>query len=132
MNENLESTVRSSKKMVSTCGSEAKERLLTQVREEPLKTLSIVLAGSIVISVLVGYGISRMEKNSRRERLIEEWMREVTNWIGQNGRKIAAPIKEGLEATKSAVGEASQASARAGRQLQPFFEKQKRSFLNLF
>jgi hypothetical protein len=132
MNENFESTVESSRKTVSDFGTQAKERLLTQVREEPAKTLSIVLAGAVVLSVLLGYCLSRMEKTSKRERLVEDWMREATDWINQNGRKIAAPIKEGLEATKSAVEGAAQSSARAGRQMQPFFEKQKRSFLNLF
>jgi hypothetical protein len=132
MNENFESTVESSRKMVSDFGAQTKERLLTQVRAEPAKTLSIVLAGSVVLSVLLGYCLSRMEKNSRRERLVEDWMREVTTWIGQNGRKIAIPIKEGLEATKSAVEEVANSSVRAGRQVQPFFKKQKRSFLNLF
>ena len=99
MNKNFESTVESSRKAVSDFGAQAKERLLTQVRAEPAKTLSLVLAGSVVLSVLLGYCLSRMEKNSRRERLVEDWMREVTNWIGQHGRKIAVPIKEGLEAT---------------------------------
>jgi hypothetical protein len=132
MNENFESTVESSRKTVSDFGTQAKERLLTQVRAEPAKTLSIVLAGAVVLSVLLGYCLSRMEKTSKRERLVEDWMREATDWINQNGRKIAAPIKEGLEATKSAVEGAAQSSARAGRQMQPFFEKQKRSFLNLF
>ncbi len=132
MNENFESTVESSRKTVSDFGTQAKERLLTQVRAEPAKTLSIVLAGSVILSVLLGYCLSRMEKTSKRERLMEDWMREATDWINQNGRKIAAPIKEGLEATMSAVEGAAQSSARAGRQVQPFFEKQKRSFLNLF
>jgi hypothetical protein len=132
MNENFESTVESSRKTVSDFGTQAKERLLTQVRTEPAKTLSIVLGGAVVLSVLLGYCLSRMEKTSKRERLVEDWMREATDWINQNGRKIAAPIKEGLEATKSAVEGAAQSSARAGRQMQPFFEKQKRSFLNLF
>jgi hypothetical protein len=132
MNENFESTVESSRKMASDFGTQAKEKLLTQVRAEPARTLSIVLAGSVVLSVLLGYCLSRMEKTSRRERLVEDWMREATDWIGQNGRKIAVPIKEGLEATKSAVEGAAQSGVRAGRQVQPFFEKQKRSFLNLF
>jgi hypothetical protein len=132
MNENFESTVESSRKVVSDFGAQAKERLLTQVRAEPAKTLTIVLAGSVVLSVLLGYCLSRMEKNSRRERLVEDWMREATNWIGQHGRKIAVPIKEGLETTRSAVEDAAHSTVRAGRQVSPFFKKQKRSLLNLF
>jgi hypothetical protein len=56
-------------------------------------------------------------------------MKEVTDWIRQNGRKIASPIHDGVEATKSAVGDVSNSTAK---QWLPFFEKQKRSFLNLF
>jgi hypothetical protein len=59
-------------------------------------------------------------------------MQEVTNWIRGHGEKMAAPIRGGLAATKSAVEDISNSSAKAGRQLHPFFEKQKRSFLKLF
>ena len=59
-------------------------------------------------------------------------MQEVTNWIGRHGRKIAAPIRGSLEATKSAVEEAANSGARTGRQVHPFFEDLKRSFLHLF
>jgi len=60
---------------------------------------------------------------------MEDWMQEVANWIREHGRKIAAPIKGGLEATKSAVEEVSHSDAW---HVYPFFKKQKRSFLNLF
>jgi hypothetical protein len=59
-------------------------------------------------------------------------MAMAATWIREHGRKIAAPIREGLEATKSAVEEASHSSARVGRQLHPFLKKQKGPFLNLF
>ena len=122
----------SSGKTISALGARAKEKLLTQVKQEPVKTLLIILAGSILASFLLGYGISRMEEESRRRRLVEDWMQEITNWIRGHGRMITAPMKGGLEATKSAVEELSRSSARAKGHLQPFFEKQKRSFLNLF
>ncbi len=132
MNEIFEPAVDSSTKTVSALGTKAKQRLLTQVRQKPNMTFSAILAGSILFSVLLGYRISRMQEESKRQRLMEDWMRELMKWIRQNGRKIADPIKGGLEATKSAVEEVSHSSARAGRQVQPFFEQQKRSFLNLF
>ena len=132
MNEVFEPTVESFRKSVAELGTQARERFSAQVKREPAKTLSILLGGAILVSVLVGYGISRMEEESRRDRLMEDWVREVTNWIRQNGRKMAGPIRGGLEATKSAVEEASSSSAQMGRQLGPFLEKQKRSFLNLF
>jgi hypothetical protein len=129
MNEVFEPTVESFRKSVAELGTQAKERFSAQVKREPVKTLSILLGGAIVVSVLVGYGISRMEEESRRDRLMEDWVREVTNWIGRNGRKIADPIHDGLGATKSAVEDVTHSAAR--RWL-PFLEKQKRSFFNLF
>ena len=132
MNEIFEPAVNSSTKTVSALGARAKQRLLTQVKEKPAKTISIVLAGSILLSVLLGYQISRMQEESKRQRLMEDWMQELMKWIRQNSRKIADPIKVGLEATKSAVEEVSNSSARVRRQVNPFIQKQKRSFLNLF
>jgi hypothetical protein len=132
MSEIFEPAAESSTKKASASVVRAKGMLLAQVRQEPVKTFSIVLAGSILVSVLVGYCISRMEEGSRRQRLMEDWMGEVTNWIRQHGRKIAAPIKGGLEATKSAVEEASHSGTGVGRYVHPFFKKQRRTFLNLF
>jgi hypothetical protein len=129
MNEVFEPTAESFRKSVTELGTQAKERFSAQVKREPAKTLSILLGGAILVSVLVGYGISRMEEESRRDRLMEDWVREVTNWIRRNGRKIADPIHDGLGATKSVVEDVTNSSAR--RWL-PFLEKQKRSFLNLF
>jgi hypothetical protein len=132
MNENFEPAVESLVRTVGELGAQAKDKLTAQVKREPVKTFSLLLAASILVSVLIGYRISRMEEESKRQRFVEDWMQEVTNWIRQNGRKMASPIKGGLEATKSAVQEASNSTAQAGRQLGPFWEKQKRSFLNLF
>jgi hypothetical protein len=129
MNEVFEPQVDTFRKTVSELSTQAKERLTAQVKREPAKTLAIILAGSILVSAAIGYRISLMEQESRRQRLVEDWMKEVTEWIRQNGRKIAAPIQEGVEATKSAAGDFSNSTAR---QWLPFFEKQKRSFLNLF
>jgi len=130
MNEIFEPAVQSSTKTVSALGARAKQSLLTQVRQKP--TFSTILVGSILLSVLLGYRISRVQEESKRQRIMEDWMQEVMKWIRQNGRKFADPIKGGLEATKSAVEEVSNSSARLGRRVHPFVEKQKRSFLNLF
>jgi hypothetical protein len=129
MNEVFEPTAGSLRKTVTELGTQAKERFSAQVKREPAKTFSILLGGAILVSILVGYSISRMEEESRRDRFVEDWMREMTNWIRRNGRKIAEPIQGGLDATKSAVEGVSNSTARHWL---PFLEKQKRSFFNLF
>ena len=137
MSEMFDSTAQepaaeSSGKTSSAFATRAKEKLLTQVKQEPVKTLLIILVGSILTSFLLGYCISRMEEESRRQRLIEGWMQEMTNWIREHGRMIAAPIKGGPEATRSAVEEVSRSGARARGNLHPFFQKQKRTFIKFF
>ena len=137
MSEMFDSTAQvpaaeSSGKTSSPFATRAKEKLLTQVKQEPVKTLLIILVGSVLTSFLLGYCISRMEEESRRQRLIGGWMQEMTNWIREHGRTIAAPIKGGLEATRSAVEEVSRSGARARGHRHPFFQKQQRTFLNFF
>jgi hypothetical protein len=131
MSEILNSSIETSRE-VSAWGAGAKKKLLAQMKQEPAKTFSIILAGSMLVTVLLGYCISRTENKSKRRRLVEDAIREVADWMGDHGRSLAAPLKEGLDATKSAVGDVAHSSARVGRQWQPFLEKQKRSFLNLF
>jgi hypothetical protein len=131
MSEIYDSSLETSRK-ASALGERAKEKLLTRIRQEPTKTFSIILAGSMLVTVLLGYFLSQMEDKSKRRRLMEDKLREVADWIGQHGRSIATPLKEGLDATKTAVEDAAHSSARLGREWQPFVEKQKRSFLNLF
>ena len=129
MNEVFEQQTDTFKKTASQLGVQASDRLSAQLKRDPAKTLAIILGGAVLVSAAIGYRISRMEHESRRQRLFEDWMKEVTDWIRVNGRKIATPLHEGVEATKSAVGDVSNSTAK---QWLPFFEKQKRSFLNLF
>ena len=119
-------------KTIADFGAQAKEKLVTQVKQDPARSITIIIAGSMLAGFLLGYYLSQIEEEKRRHRVIEDSLQELTNWIRQQGSSIVAPIKEGLEATKSVVEEVSQSGARLGRQLQPFFKKQKRSFLNLF
>ncbi len=132
MNQICDPAVDSSKETISAFGVRTKDRVLAHVRQEPVKTFAIVFAGSILVSVLVGYRISRLGEVSKRQRLVENWIREVTDWIGRQGREISVPVKEGFEATKTAVEDFSNSTARVGRRVPSFLEKQKHSFLNLF
>ena len=133
MSETFDPTAQSAAESATTAasafGTQTKEKLLTQAKKEPAKTFLIVLTGSMLTGLLVGYCIARAEAESRRQRLIEDWMREVTDWIREHGSKV---VKGGVEATKSAIEEVSRSGERARGHLQPFFEKQKRSVLNLF
>ena len=94
MKEILESAVDSTKK-ASALGERAKQRLLTHVKQEPARTFSIILAGSVLVSLLIGFQISRMGEESRRQRLLEDGMREVMNWIRLNGEKDSGSAQGG-------------------------------------
>jgi hypothetical protein len=119
-------------KTIAEFGAQAKEKLVTQVQQAPGVSISVIVLGSILSGFLLGYCLSRMEEENKRHRVIEDSLQELANWIRQRSGTIAGPIKEGLEATKSAVEEVSQSGARIGQQLDPLFRKQRRSFLNLF
>jgi hypothetical protein len=67
-----------------------------------------------------------------RQRLIDDRAREVTKRIGQRVGKIANPLKEGYEATRSAAEEFSQSGARLAQQLNSFIKKQKQRFFGYF
>ena len=87
MSEILEPASESLQKTISASGAQAKPGSLAHLRQEPAKTFSIILLASIVVSVLLGYWISRMEEQSRRQRLMEDWMQEVTHWISSPNSK---------------------------------------------
>jgi hypothetical protein len=122
----------SSGKTISACGTTLKEKLLTQAKQEPAIAFLIVLAGSMMTGLLLGYFIFHNQAESRRQRLMEDWMDEVTNWIREHSRDIAAPVKGRLEAARTAVEEVTRRGAQARGRLQAALKKEKRSFLNLF
>jgi hypothetical protein len=83
-------------------------------------------------ALLIGYFVARVQENAKRQRLIDNWMRELNKWMKQHGGMVTNPLKEGFEATRSAVEEASHSGARLAQQFYPFVKKQKRSFFGIF
>ena len=109
-------------------GKEAEEK----IKEKPAGLFATLLVGSIVVSLLIGYFVARVQENVKRQRLIDNWMRELNKWMKQHGGMVTNPLKEGFEATRSAVEEASHSGARLAQQFYPFVKKQKRSFFGMF
>jgi hypothetical protein len=85
-----------------------------------------------VVSLLIGYFVARVHENAKRQRLIDNWMRELNKWMKQHGGMVTDPLKEGFEAARSAVEEASHSGARLAQQFYPFVKKQKRGFFEIF
>ena len=110
----------------------AKENVLATTRQQPALVLSGAFVATILIAVLLGYWRGRVEEASKRQRLFEQLIPEFTKWMRQHGRRFADPIKEGIEATKSAVEDVSRSGVNLQRYIWPIVEKQKRRFSNLF
>jgi hypothetical protein len=127
-----DSNPNSLQKTIAEFGAQAIEKLVTRVKQDPARSIAVIVAGSILSGFLLGYCLSRMEEENRRHRVTEDGLHELIKWIRQRGSTIAVPIKEGLEAVKSAVEEVSQSGARIGRHFPSLFGKQKCSFLSLF
>jgi hypothetical protein len=110
----------------------AKENMLATTRQQPAVALSGAFVATILIAVLLGYWRGRAEEASKRQRFFEQLIPELTKWMRQHGRRFADPIKEGIEATKSAVEDVSRSGVKLQRHIWPIVEKQKRRFSNLF
>src|SRR5262249_6606368 len=102
------------------------------IKEKPVSVFSTLFVSSIVAGLLIGYFCARIREDTRRERLIDEWTRELTKWARERGGKIANPLKESYEATRSAAEEVSQSGVRLAQQLNPLIKKRKRTFFGIF
>lgn len=112
--------------------SQLGENAIGVIKGKPAAVFSMLLVGSLVASLLIGYFIGQARSNARRQRQIEDWTRELTRWVRQHGGKIANPLKEGYEATRSAAEDVSLSGARLAQQLNPFTREQKRKFFGMF
>ena len=109
-----------------------RESVLAGAKEKPGVILSGALVATIILSVLIGYWRGRVEEASRRQRIFEQLIPELTRWMKQYGRRMYEPIREGIETTRSAAEEVTRSGANLQRYLRPIINKQKRRFANLF
>jgi hypothetical protein len=110
----------------------ARESVLTTTKQRPAVVLSGAFVATVLIGLLLGYWMGRVEEASKRQHLLEQLIPEFTKWMKQRGRLLAEPIKEGIEATKSAVEDVSRSGANLQRYIRPIVDKQKRRFSKLF
>jgi hypothetical protein len=109
-----------------------KESVLAGAKEKPAVFLSGAFVATIILSLLIGYWRGRVEEASRRQRIFEQLIPELTKWMKQHGSRLYEPIREGIETTKSAAEEVSRSGANLQRYLRPMIRKQKRKFANFF
>jgi hypothetical protein len=113
-------------------GNQLGKQIEEKIKEKPAGLYPTILVGSIVVSLLIGYFVARVQENAKRQRLIDNWMRELNKWMKQHSGMVTNPLKEGFEATRSAVEEASHSGARLAQQFYPFVKKQKRNLFGIF
>ena len=78
MSEIFEPTPESSTKKAYASGVRAKRKAIGTGTTRTGQDVLNITRGSILRSVLIGYSLSRMEDESRRQRLMEDWMQEAT------------------------------------------------------
>jgi hypothetical protein len=110
----------------------AKESMLAGTKEHPAVIFSGAFVATIIVSLLIGYWRGRVEEASKRQRVLEQLIPELTKWMKQRGRRLAEPIRESIEATRSAAEDVSRSGVNLQRYLRPIISKQKRRFTNLF
>jgi len=105
---------------------------VNRMKEEMQNNFLAVLLGSVIVSLLAGYLISRHYEAQRREQWAEIFFRQVKDWLGERGRRATAPVQESLESARSAAQQLSRRGAEYGRRLNPFFGESRRRFLGIF
>jgi hypothetical protein len=93
--------------------------------------LAIVI-GSVGIAFLLGYLFSRQREEAHREQWADNLSRQIKDWLNEQGRRAAAPLKEGLDYARSAAQQASSKGVEYGRHLNPFYHETKRGFFKIF
>ena len=104
---------------------------INRMQDEMRNNLLTVLLGSVAISFLAGYFISRHYQAKKREQWAEILFRQAKDWLGERGGKAAIPVKEGLQHVRSAAKEASSRGAQYSRRLNPFCREPRRRFLGI-
>jgi hypothetical protein len=104
---------------------------IDRMKDEMRNNLAITLLGSVVISFLAGYFISRRHEAQKRVQWAEILFRQAKDWLGEGGRIAAGPVKEGLEYARSAAKEASSRGAQYSRRLNPFYREPRHRFLGI-
>ena len=91
-----------------------------------------IFIGSVGIGFLLGYLVSRQREAAHREQWAENLSRQIKDWLNEQGRRAAAPLKEGLDYARSAAEQASSKGVEYGRHLNPFYHETKRRFFKIF
>jgi hypothetical protein len=105
---------------------------INRMKEEIQNNFLAVLLGSVIVSLLTGYLICQRYEAQKREQWAEIFFRQVKDWLGERGRRAAAPLQESLESARSAAKQFSRRGVEYGRRLNPSFGESRRRFLGIF
>jgi hypothetical protein len=106
--------------------------MIHKAREVGRDNLLAIFVGSIVISFLLGYLVSRQREEAHREQWAENLFRQLKDWLNEQGRRAAVPLKEGLDYARSAAEQASSKGFEYSRHLNPFYHEAKSRFFKIF
>ena len=106
--------------------------LIHKSREICRDNFLAIFVGAVLISFLLGYLFSRQREAAHREQWAENLSRQIKDWLNEQGRRAAAPLKEGLDYARSAAEQASSKGVKYGRHLNPFYHEAKRRFFKIF
>lgn len=107
-------------------------RAMSSWKENLKDNLFIVLLGSVAISFLVGYFISKQQEAKKREQWVEILFRQAKDWLTERGGKTAGSVEQGLEYARSAAEQAAGKGAEYSRRLNPFHREPRRRFFGIF
>jgi hypothetical protein len=105
--------------------------LIHKARDVCRDNFLAIFVSAVGIGFLLGYLVSRQQEEAHREQWAENLSRQIKDWLNEQGRRAAAPLKEGLDYARSAAEQASSKGIEYSRHLNPFYHEAKRRFFNI-
>src|SRR5271166_1408859 len=106
--------------------------VIHRAREVGRDNLLAIFIGSVVISFLLGYLVSRQQEEAHREQWAENLFRQLKEWLNEQGRRASVPLEGGLVYARSAAVQASSKGVEYSRHLNPFCHEAKSRFFKVF
>jgi hypothetical protein len=84
-----------------------------------------ILIGAVVVAALIGFLVARRDEADKREQWATNFLKDAKQWLNENSRKVADPIREQID-------NVTDQAAEYGKSFNKFRQKKQKKFFDLF
>jgi len=84
-----------------------------------------ILIGAVVVAALIGFLVARRDEADKREQWATNFLNDAKQWLNENSRKVADPIREQIDSV-------TDQAAEYGKSFNKFRQKKQKKFFDLF